>query len=328
MKDSSVDNSAWLQTIEAAAFVIYLDEAKPRNSAERGQQFLHANGFNRWADKSVQFVVCDNGVSATIGEHAMLDGVVIRRLNDHITAAIMDLQPETKPITDGSSSSDDLSPLSMVDGYAFQTTTLLNQHIQRVRSQVQKYTSRYEFAAFEVTTASTSFFRRYKCPPKSSMVMAIQLAVRRHYGFTPGSFESVSLSHFLRGRVELNHVAWPEVAEFCSAAADESPATTGPSSQSSDLRNLFFEGMRTHAKNVFRASSGHGIDRHLQCLQWSIQDGEQVPSLFTNPLYPKSRNSNVTNVMTDSLATGVLECGAIQPEPNSFWIHFEPEENR
>ncbi|KAK2767749.1 Type I Iterative PKS [Arachnomyces sp. PD_36] len=323
VKDCSPENQAWLQTIEAAAFVIYLDEAKPRNSTERGQQFLQT-GFNRWADKTVQFVVCDNGVSATIGEHAMLDGVVIRRLNDHITAAIMDLQPEAKPITNGSGGSSDQTPLPPVDGYAFQTTTLLNQHIQRVRTQVQKNSSRFEFAAFEVTTASTSFFRKFKCPPKSSVMMAIQLAIRRHFGYSPGAFETVSLSHFQGGRVELNHVIWPEVAEFLTAAVDESPAATGLT-QNPDLRRLFFEGMKTHAKNLFRASSGHGIDRHLQCLQWSIQDGEEVPSLFSNPYYPKSRNANV---MTDSLATGVLECGAVQPEPNSFWIHFEPEENR
>ena len=37
-----------LNTIEAAAFVVYLDEARPQNANERAYQFLHANGFNRW----------------------------------------------------------------------------------------------------------------------------------------------------------------------------------------------------------------------------------------------------------------------------------------
>lgn len=255
----------------------------------------------------------------------MLDGIVIRRLNDYVTTAILDLQPETKLINHESSNNVNQNPTTpALDGYAFQTTDLLSQHIQRTRSKVQKDASRLEFAAFEVTTASTSFFRRYKCPPKSCVMMAVQLAIRRHFGFSPGAFETVSLGHFLGGRVELNHVVWPEVAEFCSAAADESRATTNLS-QNSNLRNLFFQGMKTHSKNLFRASAGHGIDRHLQCLQWSIQDGEPVPSLFTNSLYPKSRNANV---MTDSLATGVLECGAVQPGSNSFWIHFEPEEHK
>lgn len=254
----------------------------------------------------------------------MLDGIVIRRLNDYITAAITDFQPDTKSVNYESSNSYDQSLLPSIDGYAFQTTTLLNQHIQRIRTKVQKDSSRFEFAAFEVTTTSTSFFRRYKCPPKSCVTMAIQLAVRRYFGFYPGAFEPVSLGHFLGGRVELNHVISPEVAKFCVAAADESPATMGPS-QNSGLRNLFFQGMKTHAKNLFRASAGHGIYRHLQCLEMSIQDGEPVPSLFTNPLYQKSRT---INVLTDSLETGVLECGAVQPEPNSFWVHFEPEEHK
>ncbi|PGH16655.1 hypothetical protein AJ80_05157 [Polytolypa hystricis UAMH7299] len=319
LKRASPENKLWLRTIEAAAFVISLDEARPLNAAERGQQFLHANGFNRWSDKTVQFAVCDNGVSATIGEHAMLDGVVIRRLNDHITAAIMELQPDTFDNLTDVSNGEAIQP---VEGFAFQTTAVLDEHIFRVRSQVDNAVSRYEFAAFDLRTVNSAFFRQHKCPPKSGMQLAIQLAVRKHFGYNPTAFEPVSLSHFLKGRVELNHVLWSEVAEFCAAA---SPSSSEPLSNNSALRTLFFEGVKAHAKNLVRASRGYGIDRHLLCLEWSIQEGEIAPALFSSPLYKKGRNSLV---MTDCLSTGALECGAVQPDPGSFWIHFEPEEDR
>ena len=296
---------------------MYLDEAKPRDASERGPQFLHANGFNRWSDKPVQFAVCDNGVSATIGEHAKLDGVVIRRLNDFITKGILNLRPDNTSDNSGSShSADDNSLLPVVEGYAFQTTAIISQHVQRVRTRVQKDVSRIEYTSFELTTTGSSLFRRNKCPPRSGMMMAIQLALRKHFGFCPGAYEPVSLGHFLKGRVDLNHVLAPEVAQFCNAAAED---------KSSNLRYLFLEGAKAHTKNLMRASRGQGCDRHLCCMKWSINEGEEIPALFSSPLYPKTRNPLV---MIDSLSTGVQECGATQPGPDSFWIHYEPEENR
>ncbi|PGH11972.1 hypothetical protein AJ79_04559 [Helicocarpus griseus UAMH5409] len=320
LKNLSVDNERWLHIIDAAAFVIYLDEAQPCDASERGKQFLHGNGFNRWSDKSVQFCVCDNGVSATIGEHAMLDGVVIRRLNDFVTEAIMKLPEEA-----GSELglSDQTAIPCPVEQYTFQTDMLLDYHIERVRGEVQRKVSRYEFAAFDITTVSNSIFRSHKCPPKSGMQMAIQLAVRKHLGYHPGAFETVSLSHFVQGRVDLNHVIGPAILKFCNAAANdgENIGSTG----CSNLRVLFFDGVKEHAKNLIRGTQGYGVDRHLLCLKWSIHEDEEVPALFCGPLFEKSRP---LKVMTDSLATGALECGATQPDVGSFWIHFEPEDER
>ena len=312
-----MDNKALLHTVEAASFVIYLDDAHPQNAAERGQQFLHGNGFNRWCDKTVQFAVCDNGVSATIGEHAMLDGVVIRRLNDTIMNAILE-HPQDEVEANG------LSESPNIEGQTFQTTPILEENIQRVRAQLQQDVSHYELAAFDMTNIGNNTFRSHKCHAKSGLQMAIQLAVRRHFGYNPVSFEPVSLSHFLKGRVELNHVLLPDVAKFC-AAAFTAGVKDGATTKSPELRRLFFEAVKAHANSVMRATRGYGIDRHLLCLQWSIQDGEEVPELFSSPLYKKSQPGLVT---TDCLALGALECGAFRPDPESVWIHFEPEDDR
>jgi len=57
--------------IEAAAFVVCLDDGSPSTSTERCNRFLLGNPSNRWSDQSLQFVVCENGVSAYICEHSM-----------------------------------------------------------------------------------------------------------------------------------------------------------------------------------------------------------------------------------------------------------------
>ncbi|KAL1957332.1 hypothetical protein VTO42DRAFT_6121 [Malbranchea cinnamomea] len=308
----SSDNKAWIQAIEASAFVVYLDEARPGSASERGHQFLHANGFNRWADKTMQFAICDNGVSATIIEHAMIDGMVIRQLNDFVTEAIVNHKPNEavkKP-----------SALT-IEQYTFKTTPIITQHIQRVRKQVIDAVSKYEPASFDFTSVSNEYFRSHKCIAKSGVQMALQLAMRRLFGYNPVAFEPVSLNHFLKGRVERTHVVLSEVADFCAAASSKKGkfAAANP-----DMRRLFFDGVKAHANSVMRASRGYGVDRHMLCLEWSLREGEDVPALFASPLYAKSRAGLV---LTDSWPTGALECGAIHDE-GSFWIHFEVKDDR
>ncbi|OCL04357.1 hypothetical protein AOQ84DRAFT_416453 [Glonium stellatum] len=313
LRDVSTENNAWVHIIEAAAFAIYLDDAQPQNASERGHQFLHANGFNRWNDKTVQFSICDNGVSAAIGEHSMLDGLVFRRLNDFITQAIMDLKPESAT----NSNTQPLPDVMPLGGYSFTTTPIIDQHIERVRAQILADTSRYEFAAFEITTIGSDFFGSHKCPSKSGVQLVVQLACRRHFGYNPTTFETVSLNHFLRGRVDLNYVVWQAVAKFCAAASDPAPLMK-------DLRILFLEAAKVHASNVMRASRGHGIGRYFSCLEWSVRDGEEVPGLFADPLYETKFKPQ--KVITDCLMTRALECGSLLPDPESLWIHFEPDQ--
>ena len=71
-----IDNNIHsIQTIEAATFIVCLDDASPGTLVERCYQFLYADGSNRWYDKTLQFVVCDNGVSASVHEHSSLDAL-------------------------------------------------------------------------------------------------------------------------------------------------------------------------------------------------------------------------------------------------------------
>ena len=183
LREVSSNNEKWLLIIEAAAFVIYLDDFSPQDASERGRQFLHANGFNRWNDKTVQFAVCNNGVSAGIGEHAMLDGYVSRRLNKYVTAAIMGLEINGDPSPSGNSARLCRPPKS----YTFTTTALLDQKISCVRARVLAETCKYDLAAFELSIVNENFFRSHKCPPKSGMQLLIQLACRRYFGYNPAA---------------------------------------------------------------------------------------------------------------------------------------------
>ncbi|KAF7860820.1 hypothetical protein EAF04_008338 [Stromatinia cepivora] len=309
----SKENETWIHDIEASAFVVYLDDVQPQHASERGPHFLHANGFNRWSDKTIQFSICDNGISATIGEHTMLDGVTFLRLNDFVTKAIMTFNPQNLANTS-------LQPAPVItvsESYTFKTTPVIEEHITRIRAQLKSDTSRVEFRAFEIPTLNRELFRQHKCPPNSGFQLAIQLAVRQYFGHNPAAFEPISLNHFHKGRIDVNHIMRPSISNFCAVAADTKIPTA-------ELRGLFFDAARIHASNVITTSRGHGFDRHLFALEWSIREGETVPALFTDPTYRSKRRP--PQIMTNCIVGEALEGGDFFDHPNGVSVTYETKD--
>jgi hypothetical protein len=77
LRSLSPRNYEYIKVVEEATFLICLDDGFPTTAPERINQFLMKDGFNRWNDKSLQFIVCSNGVSGLMAEHSMVDGIGI-----------------------------------------------------------------------------------------------------------------------------------------------------------------------------------------------------------------------------------------------------------
>ena len=69
-------NSASLDLIESAMFVIVLDEEKPSSDSECCWSLMAGNPSNRWADKSLQVIVFDNGRGGVNSDHSPMDAVI------------------------------------------------------------------------------------------------------------------------------------------------------------------------------------------------------------------------------------------------------------
>lgn len=66
-------NRSTIDTVEAAAFLVCLDDTAPTDAEGRIRDMMMRKGFNRWVDKSIAFVVCKNATSGTYVEHTMID---------------------------------------------------------------------------------------------------------------------------------------------------------------------------------------------------------------------------------------------------------------
>jgi hypothetical protein len=314
LQQLSPQNAESLAIIEAAAFTICLDEASPMTVGERGRQF-HFGGdndaANRWHDKSLQFVVCSNGFSATLGEHTMLDAMTLKQLNDAINTAISShaeagvlVPPATAPVT----------PVPL----PFTTDATIEALIDKVRVQYTDITEGAEHVAFHFEGYGSKLLREQKLPPKSVFQIVVQLAAYAIFGEITPCFESVNQAHYHKGRVDIIQVVNPQVAAFLTAARD-------PSVDMSERRSLLLNAARAHVASVSKVARNVGWERNMTALRALLQKGEPLPALFEEPVYKRVRPRLM---MSNCFETGMLEKGCMWRAPESVWMHYEVYDER
>ncbi|KAF4632400.1 hypothetical protein G7Y89_g5719 [Cudoniella acicularis] len=277
----SAENQTAIQAVESAAFIVCLDEANPETSTERAYQFFYGrDGSNRWYDKSLQFVICSNGSSATVCEHSLLDGTSLETLKDFIAKAL--LEPGSRIVMNGTVHINNSSAIPKE--LTFATTPHIESCILQAKQAFLARKIGYTFTGFQIQNIGSDLFRRYKCPPKSGIQLAIQLACSRIYGFHPPSVETVSWAHFQKGRVTHRQTVWPEVVEFCKVINTRIASAE-------TLRRLLFDASTALTNALARATKGDSITHYLQGLQWMLQEGDAQPELFQDPLFALRRTS-------------------------------------
>ena len=307
-------NANVLDTIERAAFVICLDEGQPSTASERCNQFLLGDPSNRWSDKTLQFIVCENGVSAFVGEHSMLDGMSVRQLNSFIMKAIIGHKAEHEmgdPVRN-----DPFRPHELF----FKTDTAIETRITQIKDNFQETYAPNEFMHHKIKTLGGEFFRARKCPSKAGYQVVIQLACLLYYGYQPESWETISMSRFNMGRVDWIQAVQPPMARFCAAALDAELDLV-------EKRRLFFAAVNNFANTMTQIARGHGFKAHMHALLAMVNDDESLPELFLERIWHDTTVSSVKTVKTDCLEGAMLqETAVLLPEPRCIFLHYEVEE--
>ena len=315
IKSLSPKNSALINLINAAAFVICLDDGSPATATERCNQFLLGNPSNRWSDKSLQFVVCENGVSGYICEHSMLDAASLRQINRFITRAIVEYNV-------------DIHKDGQVDGraesteeYTFVTNTSILDHIDRLQKEFHKGYSPVEFSHFRLSAVGNGVLHTKKVPSKAGIQLIIQLASLLYYEKQHPSWETVTMMPFHQGRLDWMQVVSPNMYNFCKAALDDHIPLA-------ERLALLRDAAQSHASTLTKIARGRGFAAHLEALQEVLQQHEPVPALFKDPTWEMMRVTSTRKIKTDA-SEGLMapEAGFFMPDPESVFVHYEVEDD-
>jgi hypothetical protein len=97
-----------------------------------------------------------------------------------------------------------------------------------------------------------------------------------------------------------------EVSTFSNAASEPSQGHIPPA----ELRRLLLEAARSHAKLVALSTRCRGWQRHVMALREVMQDGEELPVLYRDPVYLRTKERKVLTSFGDS---GYLELCWVDP---------------
>jgi hypothetical protein len=330
--------------IEAAAFLICLDETSPTHAEGRIQDMMMLEGFNRWVDKSLAFVICKNATSGTYVEHTMIDVsltptklsleiilpysffvkyrvrfLVVYRSKADVVKALTLIRLQTticegilayKPTKQANGHSN--GQIKVSKEFVIRTTPEIEERILEIRQRFKDDVSKFGYRDIILPQFGTQALLGRGLPIKGIFDVMCQLANFYFYGYSAQSWEAISMSHYHKGRPDIVQVVTPVTAQFCSAADDENlPLST--------RFQLMVDAAYDHNTTIKNAFTGQCYQRTLRALELVRRDGEDTPSLFKNPLYERTVEPDQMFSNTDGLSP---ESCFIMQDPSKFWMTY------
>lgn len=304
-------NKAALEKIESSVFLICLDDTAPVTRDEVSRACWHGDGRNRFYDKSLQFIVFENGKAGFMGEHSSMDGTPTSRLNDFVLTELA-----KNKIDHGSPQvrSNLLTPSKI----QFHLNHDVHKAIDSALQTFDSLIGSHDLHVLAYNSYGKNLIKRFKTSPDAYVQMIIQLAYYKMFGVSRPTYESAQVRKFQHGRTEtcrtvsLESVAWVKAMEDPSVPIDKKAL-------------LGKEAIKSHVKYMTDAVEAHGVDRHLLGLRLSLKPDETKPALFTDPAYAYSSHWYLsTSQLTSEYFEGY---GWGEVQPDGFGIAYMIKNN-
>ncbi|XP_053138335.1 carnitine O-acetyltransferase isoform X2 [Hemicordylus capensis] len=213
-------NKESVRTIEKSIFTVCLDAPMPRVSddiyrSRVAAQMLHGGGSrwnsgNRWFDKTLQFIVAEDGSCGLVYEHAASEGPPIVALLDHVVEYTKKPELVRSPMI----------PLPMPKKLRFNITPEIKNDIEKAKQNLNIMVQDLDVSVFVFHQFGKNFPKSEKISPDAFIQIALQLAYYRMYGQACATYESASLRMFRLGRTDTIRSASVDSLKFVQAMDD------------------------------------------------------------------------------------------------------------
>ncbi|XP_050675777.1 carnitine O-acetyltransferase-like [Leptidea sinapis] len=296
-------NRESLLDIERSLAVLCLDRAvgvhDARSDWQRrtlaAAQTIHgggaaSNGANRWFDKTIQFIVGEDGVTGLTYEHSPAEGQPIAVMTDFIINSI------NKGSSKAESSASPKNPIKL----KFKISDEVSQMIEAAKTNLDKLVDDLELNCFKYDKYGKNFIKSHKFSPDSYLQMAMQYAFYRLHQ-TPGAhYESAATRMFAGGRTETIRSCSPESIEFAKAMLD---TKADPKLKMQTMSKA----ISAHKDYTVQALQGLGVDRHLLGLKLiAKENGIEVPELYSDAGYVRSAHMRISTSQVACKSDGFM----------------------
>jgi len=228
---------------------------------------------------------------AYMGEHSMVDGMPTMRLCDRLVEGKYEI------IASKSKVSDEIPSVYNIFDDAIDFighNSELDDAINIAKRDFRALVDCNEMTIKVFNEYGSRFMKGASFSPDALMQMAIQLASYRLFDKQVAVYESSQVRYFLHGRTETTRSVSPESKSFIEKMGME--PDWDPDEQSvNDKLDLLKKAMWIHSKYLNKASKGQGCDRHLFGLSMCLDDEEEPPALFSDPVFQRSRHWHISS---------------------------------
>lgn len=257
---------------------------------------MHGNltsGNNRFFDKSMQIFVTNNGKAGLLGEHSMMDGMPMVGLADHVTATTYAAAAQRLTNNDDEPTNVQVSNIFDETNLSLQTSKLTLM-IAQAKHNYTKLVTDHDIQVQSFRGYGSNFIKKAGFSPDAYVQMAMQLATYRLFGEQAGTYEATQVRPFLHGRTETTRSVSPASEAFVKAMGMRPKYDEHDSAIRTAKIGLLRDAVTNHVAYIGKAAAAHGVDRHFLGLSMLVANGENAPTLYSHPLFVRSKRWRVS----------------------------------
>ncbi|XP_067111516.1 carnitine O-acetyltransferase b [Osmerus mordax] len=312
-------NKESVRVIEKGLFTLCLDSPVMRISDEKyssrmAAQILHGGGTysnsgNRWFDKTLQFVVGEDGSWGLLYEQATAEGPPISTLLDHILQYCQKPDPKRAPLV----------PLPMPRKLYFSIDRDIKRDIEHAKQNLDILINDLDINCFNFQRFGKELPKRHNLSPNSFIQAAVQLAYYRVHREVCPSCDMASQRMFRGGRTDYIRSPTNQTLRFVMAFDD-------PVVSMEAKRELLREAVEAYSALTDQALRGQAIDRHLLGLKLqAIEEGLSVPRLFMDTAYGLATHWKLRTGQVPSNTDSVMCFGPLVPD--GYAVCYNPQQD-
>ncbi|CAI2177916.1 1965_t:CDS:10 [Funneliformis geosporum] len=275
-----------LKKIESSAFVLCLDDSSPITVDDISHACWVGDGRNRYFDKSLQFIVFENGKAGFNGEHSSMDGTPTCRLNEFVCDIIANNKVDY-------GSPNVRSNLPVPEQLHFNLTGGILSAISKSEKNFDDLIAKHDLRVLAYEGYGKNGIKKLGVSPDAYVQMLIQLAYYKMYGINRATYESAQTRKFQHGRTEVCRTVSVDSVNWVKAMED-------PQVSIESKAELGRKAIDAHVRYMSESVEGKGCDRHLFGLRMSLKPDEQKPAIFTDPAFAKSSHWNLSTSQLSS----------------------------
>ncbi|KAG2469048.1 SKIV2 Helicase, partial [Polypterus senegalus] len=325
-------NRESVKAIERGIFTVCLDASVMRVSDDRytsrmAAQMLHGGGSysnsgNRWFDKTLQFIVGEDGSCGLVYEQAIAEGPPVASILDHVLDYCKNPDTVRTPMI----------PLPLPKKLYFYITPEVKRHIEHAKQNLDILINDLDISCFTFRKFGKNFPKKFKLSPNSFVQVALQLAYYRIVDGLPRKAVGVveawegESQHECPGR-------WGTQVLVQRISHTESGVRRLPDQKKSQLhlqvqlkQDLLKKAIDAHSTNTEQALQGQAIDRHLLGLKLqAIEEGLSVPDIFMDTSYAVATHWKLHTGQVPSRTDCVMCFGPLVPDGYAVCYNPLPE---